>query len=150
MTDVYFNSPDQVETVADPAPTSAVAPIAQYGAAGGLYGTPQSLVAFNSALLDGRLLSDEARAALWDGNPKLGFVALGQWSFSAPLAGCSETVAIVERRGEIGGIQARNILLPEVDLSVIVFTNSPGLDFGEIWMGQGFAHDLLSAAACTN
>lgn len=52
--------------------------------------------------------------------------------------------------GEIQGVQARNSILPEDDLVVIVFTNRSADDFapGEVWQRSGFAYDLLSAAAC--
>lgn len=149
MDDIYFDDQSQGETVATSRGSLADGlSLADYGASGGLYGTPQALLAFDRALLDGRLLSREERDVLWDGDPRLGYVALGQWSFSAALDGCEGAVAIVERRGDIGGIQARNILLPDRDLSVIIFTNAPGFVFGEVWTGSGFAHDLLSAAAC--
>ena len=48
-------------------------------------------------------------------------------------------------------MQARNFILPDDDLVVIVFTNRSSDDFeiGEVWQGKGFAYDLLSAAvAC--
>jgi len=150
MTGVYFDDPGQGETVSPPRGRDMQGlSLADYGASGALYGTPQALLTFDRALLEGRLLDAEARAALWDGDPRLGYVALGQWSFATPLEGCDGAITIVERRGDIGGIQARNILLPDRDLSVIVFTNTPGFDFGEVWTGTGFAHNLLSAAACT-
>ncbi|MEO0786064.1 MAG: hypothetical protein AAFY10_10225 [Pseudomonadota bacterium] len=119
-----------------------------YGASGALYGPARSLLAFDRALLEGELLTDDARATLWTGMPEFGFVALGQWSFSAPLEGCDGAVRIIERRGDVGSIQARNILLPDQDLSVIVFTTNARFDFGAIWTGSGFSHDLLRAAAC--
>jgi D-alanyl-D-alanine carboxypeptidase len=149
MTGVYLDNPGQAETVAPPGgPDARGLSLTAYGASGALYGTPQALLDFDRALLEGRLLAPSARDALWDGDPSLGYVALGQWSFSASLEGCEGAVAIVERRGDIGGIQARNILLPGHDISVIVFTNTPSFDFGEIWTGSGFSHGLLSAAAC--
>lgn len=121
---------------------------ARFGAAGGLAGTARDLLAFDRALAGGKLLPDTARAELWRGDSKLGFQALGQWSFEAPLKGCTGTVRIIERRGGIGRFQVRNIILPDQDVSVIVFTNRGDYDFGEIWQGKGFSYDLLSAAAC--
>ncbi len=121
---------------------------ARYGAAGGLVGPANDLLAIDRALLAGRLLTAESRALLWNGDPKLGFMALGQWAFSVPLTNCARPVRIIERRGAIGRIQVRNILLPEGNLAVIVFIDDAGFDFGEIWQGRGFSHDLLAAAAC--
>jgi D-alanyl-D-alanine carboxypeptidase len=57
-------------------------------------------------------------------------------------------LALVERRGDVGGIQVRNIIAPDAGVAVLVFTNNAEFDFGEIWQGQGFSHDLLAAALC--
>jgi hypothetical protein len=48
----------------------------------------------------------------------------------------------------VGGIQARNIIAPGRGVSIVVFSNQAEFDFGEIWQGQGFSHDLLAAALC--
>jgi CubicO group peptidase (beta-lactamase class C family) len=123
--------------------------LATYGASGGLYGAPRDLLAFDQALLRGTLVSAASRDEMWRGDPKLGYAALGVWSFPARLAGCAQPVQLVERRGHIGGIQVRNILVPGRGLAIIVFTNSPNTEFGEIWQARGFMHDLLAAAVCT-
>ena len=124
--------------------------LAAYGSAGGLNGTAHDLWQFDRRLMEGELLGDDARAELWRGISEYGYHALGQWAFDAPLAGCDARVAIVERRGAIGGIQARNYILPALDMALIAFTNrgEGEFDFGEIWQGAGFAYDLLSGAAC--
>lgn len=122
--------------------------LATYGAAGGLYGSAADLLAFDRALMSGKLLPEAQRAEMWDGQPSLGFIALGQWVFEAPLKGCEKPVRIVERRGAIGGVQVRNFILPDEDIAVVAFTDRGEFDFGEIWQGSGFSHDLLSAAAC--
>jgi len=119
-----------------------------FGAAGALLGTASDLIRFDRALLDTRLLSSESRAMLWQGNPKLGYEALGVWSFPARLAGCPEPVVLIERRGDVGGIQVRNVIAPALGRAVVVFTNDDTLDFGEVWQGKGLSHDLLAAAFC--
>jgi D-alanyl-D-alanine carboxypeptidase len=122
--------------------------LAAFGAAAGLYGTARDLWKFDRALMKGKLLPDAQRAEMWDGQPQLGSIALGQWSFTAPLKGCPNPVRIVERRGQIGGVQVRNFIMPEWDAVVITFVDRAELDFGEVWQGKGFSHDLLSAALC--
>lgn len=122
--------------------------LARFGAAGALMGTEGNLLAFDRGLLTGKLLPATARATMWAGDPKLGYMALGQWVFEAPLKGCAKPVRIVERRGEIGHFEVRNILLPDRDMAVIAFTNRANFDFGEIWQGKGLSYDLLSAVAC--
>jgi CubicO group peptidase (beta-lactamase class C family) len=122
--------------------------LARFGAAGGLVGTPRDLLTIDRALLAGRLLTPASRDEMWKGDPTLGYMGLAQWSFSAPLKGCASPVRIVERRGAIGRFQVRNLILPEANRILILFTADEAFDFGEIWQGKGLSHDLLAAAAC--
>ena len=125
--------------------------LAAWGAAGGLMGTARAVFAFDRSLMTGRLLTPAARAELWKPEGNGSYQALGQWVFPGQLKGCAAPKRIVQRDGEIYGVQARNYILPDDDLIVIVFTNRSADDFaiGEVWQGKGFAYDLLSAAvAC--
>ncbi|MBA4046115.1 MAG: serine hydrolase [Erythrobacter sp.] len=122
--------------------------IQSFGAAGALYGTAFDLVAFDLLLANGFLLPPEALAELWDGQPELGFMALGQWAFEAPLKGCHAAVRIIERRGGIGGIEVRNFILPDSTIALAMFTDQGDFEFGEVWQGKGFSYDMLSLAAC--
>ena len=122
--------------------------MATYGAAGAMEGTARDLLTFSRALLAGRLVSASSRQAMWTGEPKWGYAGLGVWAFTAPIAGCAEPVELVERRGYVGGIQARNIIVPGRGVSVVMFSNQADFDFGEIWQGKGFSHDVLAAALC--
>jgi D-alanyl-D-alanine carboxypeptidase len=122
-----------------------------FGAAGALYGTTRDLFAFDRALMTGKLIPDAQRAVMWTGNPKLGYAALGQWAFSSPIKGCGTApLRIIERRGAIGGVVLRNIILPERDMVIIMTANRAEADaeFGEIWMQKGITHDILAAALC--
>lgn len=120
----------------------------RFGAAGGLIGPTTDLLKFDRALLTGKLVSPAARAEMWKGDPKLGYMGLAQWAFDAPLKGCAKPVRLIERRGGIGRFQVRNILIPERDMTVILFTANADQEFGEIWQGKGLSHDLLAAAVC--
>lgn len=124
--------------------------LASWGAAGGLMGTARAVFDFDRALMTGKLLSPTALAELWKPEGKGSYQALGQWVFPGTLKGCAAPKRIVQRDGEIYGVQARNFILPDDDLVVIVFTNRGSDDFplGEVWEGKGFVHDLLSAVAC--
>ncbi len=122
--------------------------VATFGAAGALTGTARELIALDRALLAGKLLKAQSRDVLWQGDPKLGYEALGVWSFPARLAGCTEPVALVERRGDVGGIQVRNVIAPELGRAMAVFTNDDTVDFGEVWQAKGLSYELLSAALC--
>ena len=89
-----------------------------------------------------------ATATMWTGEPRWGYTALGAWAFPAKLTGCAKPTRLIERRGDVGGIQVRNILAPDAGLAFIVFTNNADFEFGEIWQGRGFSHDLLAADLC--
>lgn len=119
-----------------------------YGASAGLYGEPGDVIAVDNALMRGKLLGPKALAEMWEGNPELGYMALGQWVFEVPLKGCAEPVKIVERRGDVGAVEVRNFILPDKKIAVVAFSQRKPFDFGEVWQGSGFSHDLLSAAAC--
>lgn len=122
--------------------------LARYGASGALFGSMSDLLKFDLALADGKLLDRQRRDQLWDGQADLGFIALGQWVFDAPLNGCADPVRIVERRGAIGGVQVRNFILPDLGIALALFGDRDDFDFGEIWQGKGFSHAMLSLAAC--
>lgn len=122
--------------------------VAAYGPAGALVGPARDLMAIDQALLTGALVSPESAETLWRGEPSLGYVALGAWGFTAPLAGCAQPVRLVERRGAVDGVQTRNLLAPDLGRALILLTPDADLDFGEIWQGEGLTHDLAAAAFC--
>ena len=125
--------------------------LAAWGAAGGLMGTAKAVFDFDRSLMTGKIVPAAVRdGELWKPEGKGSYQALGQWVFPGRLKGCASPKRIVQRDGEIYGVQARNYILPDDDLVVIVFTNRSADDFaiGEVWEGKGFAYDLLSAVAC--
>ncbi|WP_375289738.1 serine hydrolase domain-containing protein [Qipengyuania sp.] len=124
--------------------------LSRFGAAGGLIGTVTDMLRFDRALLEGKLLGADAREVLWTGDPALGYMALGQWVFDAPIKGCAAPVHIVERRGAIGKYQVRNIILPESSMAIALVTDlsEKDYDFGEVWTGEGPMHDVLTVLAC--
>jgi CubicO group peptidase (beta-lactamase class C family) len=124
--------------------------IATYGAAGALVGSAEDLLRLDQTLLGGRLLRQPSLDAMWRGEPRLGYVALGAWEFKAPLRGCPQPVRLVERRGSVAGVQSRNIIAPELGKALVAFTAKSDYDFGEIWRGSGASHDLASAAFCSS
>lgn len=121
---------------------------ATYGAGGALFGSAEDLLAFDRALAGGKLLNEASLKAMWAGDPALGYAALGAWVFPANLSGCAEPVRLVERRGSIGGVQVRNIIAPDAQRMLVLFTNDGAFDFGEIWRGEGWSYDFASVAFC--
>ena len=125
--------------------------LASWGAAGGLIGTARAVFDFDRSLMTGKLLPAEGLKALWTPEGNGSYQALGQWVFPGTLKGCAAPKRIVQRDGEIYGVQARNFILPDDGIVVIVFTNRSSDDFafGEVWEGKGFVYDLLSSVACS-
>ncbi len=122
-----------------------------FGPAGALYGTTHDLFAFDRALMTGKLLAPAQRAVMWTGEPRFGYAALGQWAYGAALKGCGDTtLRIIERRGHIGGVSLRNIILPELDMVVIMTSNRGNAEdaFGEVWQQAGLTHEVLAATLC--
>ena len=122
-------------------------PIA-FGPSGGLYGTASDLLAIDNALMAGQLISTASLAEMLKGDPASGFAALGVWSYEPDLGACLGKTRLVERYGEINGVQVRNFLLPDKNVAFVVYANDRRVEFGQIWQGSGFSIDLLRAAAC--
>jgi D-alanyl-D-alanine carboxypeptidase len=140
-----------VAGVATGKPESSAFRLENFGGAGALYGTTRDLLAFDRALMTGKLIPEAERTVMWEGKPEYGYAALGQWSFSSPLKDCGNTpVRIVERRGFIGGVVLRNIILPDLDMVIIMTANRAEAEaaFGEIWQQAGITHDVMRAALC--
>ena len=148
---VFPRAKPTVAGYSDGKPESSAFRLENFGGAGALYGTTRDLLAFDRALMTGKLLPDAARSVMWDGKPEYGFAALGQWVFNSPIKGCGDTpVRIVERRGFIGGVVLRNIILPDLDMVIIMTSNRAEAEaaFGEIWQQAGITHDVMRAALC--
>jgi CubicO group peptidase (beta-lactamase class C family) len=120
----------------------------RFGPAANLAGTAEDLLTFDRALIDGKLLGKAATETIWAGDPKLGYAALGVWSYPVKPRGCTAAQHIVERRGEIGNVQVRNLIAPERGIAIVAFTATSATDFGEPWQGKGLTYELLSAALC--
>lgn len=142
--------PEQMEWETGGPTVSELAILSRYGAAGGLVGAAIDMLAFDAALMEGRLLPADARVQLWKGDPALGFMALGQWVFDARLKGCGAPVRLVERRGAIGRYQVRNVIAPDLGRAVVMLTSrgEGEFDFGEIWSASGFSYAVLSSELC--
>lgn len=139
------------ETVKGYADADAAEPAvnpAAYGAAGALCGPPRAIQAFAAAVMAGKLIGQSMRVEMRKSDPALGYAGLGVWSYEAPLEGCDAPVALVERRGAIGGVETRLLLAPAFERSLVVLSNRADTPLGELWMGEGLAHALASAAFC--
>ncbi|HBK92235.1 MAG TPA: hypothetical protein DDZ68_11245 [Parvularcula sp.] len=119
-----------------------------YGAAGALCGPPRALQAFAAAAMAGKLIGQPMRAEMRKSDPALGNAGLGVWSYEAPLDGCEAPVALVERRGAVGGIETRLVMAPATLRSLVIMSNRADVALGELWTGEGLTFTLASAAFC--
>lgn len=92
---------------------------ASWGAAAGIYGTAEAMLAIDNALMDGRLISEASRAEMWKGDPAMGYAALSVWSYAPDLKACLGSTRLIERYGEVGGVQVRNFMLPDKGVAII-------------------------------
>ncbi len=120
----------------------------RYGAAGALYGTLDDLWRFDRALMSYLSVSRNAAATMWTGNERLGNAALGGWSYLARPKHCTEPLDVFERRSEVGGLRAVNLMVPSRRLALIAFSNTANTEWGQISAGSGLLHDLLDASLC--
>ena len=139
---------DDIVGVDEKGATDAAVDPGRYGSAANLAGTADDLLKFDRALIDFRLLGKAATEEMWKGDPKLGYAALGQWSYPVRLKGCATAQHVVERRGQVGNVQVRNLIAPTRGIALVAFAASTVPDFGEPWQGKGLTWELLSAALC--
>ena len=76
-------------------------------------------------------------------DPNLGYVGLGAWASPAKLKGCDGSTRLVERRGEIGGVQVRNFIARDVGIAVVMLNNDTATNFDDVRRGQGLLHDVF-------
>ena len=125
--------------------------IPAYGAAAALGGTLEALTFQNWERMQSYkedIAAGGARAAFWQGDPMLGYMALGHWVFDVEHPSCEAPIKVSQRKGGIGRYQLENIMLPELGRSMVFATAKAGFEFGEIWMRQGVLYDAVGALAC--
>lgn len=122
--------------------------IPAYGASGALGGTLMDVLFFNWSQMKAYNDGVPALKPMWQGDPELGYMALGQWVFEVQPPGCSAPVKVAERKGEIGQYRLSNIMLPDLGRSMVFATVDPSLEFGEIWQGEGFMAEAVGMLAC--
>ena len=151
MTQTAFARPDAVEpglarsyvTAPDGTPREACSVPARYYGGGGLVSTVEDVARFDRALLDGRLLPDVAREALWASSPETGYAALGVWTYEKPVG--ARTVRVVERQGLTGGFHLLNVLLPDTGHALVVVRTAGTASLDGLAWQPGLADDLVRA-----
>lgn len=123
--------------------------LATLSADSAVVGQPSDLLELTQIFLDGKIITDKGlREEFARGIPSYGYVALTVWGYEGRLAGCNAPVKIVERRGDLTGTQVLVMMAPELERSVVLFSNRAETDWGWIWQGSGFSYDVASDVFC--
>ena len=122
--------------------------IPAYGASAALGGPLSDVIFFNWGQMKAYSVGLAAMKPMWQGDPALGYMALGQWVFEVQPPGCAAPVKVAERKGEIGQYRLSNIMLPDLGRSMVFATVDPALEFGEIWQGEGLMAEAVALLAC--
>lgn len=117
--------------------------IQNFGASGAMYSTAQDLLLWDRALMRNKLLSKKFTDEMFKPSEKLGFVALGSWSYKLNLGGKEKT--IVERQGYINGFCALNLIIPEDDFALIFLSNTETQTLFQTYASQGLSFQVLNA-----
>lgn len=118
--------------------------IQNFGAAGALFSTAEDLLLWDKALMSYKLLSKRFTDEMFAPSEKLGFVALGSWSYPLTLGAGKKT--IVERQGHINGFCALNLIVPEDKLAVIFLSNTETETLFQTYASRGLSYKILKAA----
>lgn len=117
-----------------------------FGPAGAMYSTLDDMLRWDRALLGDTLLGREATQTMFTSDKAFGYVALGSWVYDLALSGRSDRTHLIERQGNIGGIQILNLLAPSDDLAMIVMANTDHADLFNTYSKTGLPYDLISLA----
>jgi len=115
--------------------------IQNFGAAGAMYSTAEDLLLWDKALMANKILSKKFTDEMFTPSDKLGFVALGSWSYKLKLGGAEKT--IVERQGSINGFCALNIIVPEEKISLIFLSNTETQTLFQTYASRGLSFEVL-------
>ena len=120
--------------------------LTNFGPAGAMYSTLGDLFRWDRALHRNALLGAAATAEMFRADAAFGYVGLGSWSYDLTLPNAAK-LHVVERQGNIGGIQVLNVFAPEADLTLIVLANTDFAALFDLYSRRGLPYELLSLAA---
>ena len=117
--------------------------IQNFGASGAMYSSVEDLLIWNKALISNKLLSKKFTDEMFTPSPKLGYVALGSWSYKLKIGGAEKK--LVERQGHINGFSALNLLIPEDKFALIFLGNVNTQTLFNTYTGKGLSAEILKA-----
>lgn len=118
--------------------------IQNFGAAGAMYSTVEDLYLWDKALLQNKLLSKKLTDEMFAPSAKLGFVALGSWSYELKLPD-NKKHRFVERQGYTNGFCALNIISPEDKISLVLLSNLETQTLFQTYVAKGLSYEILAA-----
>lgn len=118
--------------------------IQNFGSSGAMYSTAGDLLLWNKALLNNKILSKKLTDEMFTPSPKLGFVALGSWTYSVKFAD-GKTRKLTERQGYINGFCALNIISQEEKIAAIFLSNTETQTLFSTYAEQGLSYSVLNA-----
>ncbi|MCQ8185901.1 serine hydrolase domain-containing protein [Parvularcula maris] len=125
--------------------------LAALSADSAIVGQPMDLLKLTQLFVTGGIVTDPGlREEFGRGVPELGYVALTVWGQEAQLEGCSETLSLIERRGHLKGTKILTLQAPDLQRSLVAFSNRDETDWGWIWAREGFAYELASTVFCSS
>jgi CubicO group peptidase (beta-lactamase class C family) len=123
--------------------------LANLSADAAVVGKPADLLKLTQLFMAGKIISDpRLRLEFSRGLPELGYVALSVWGYEAVLSGCSAQVKIIERQGHLPGTKILTLQAPQLNRSIVLFSNRDETDWGWIWQQQGLSYQLASEVFC--
>ena len=118
--------------------------IQNFGASGAMYSTAGDLLLWDKALLSNKILSKKLTDEMFTPSPKLGFVALGSWTYWLDFAD-GKARKLTERQGYINGFCALNIISQEEKASAIFLSNTETQTLFQTYAAQGLSYKVLNA-----
>lgn len=119
--------------------------IQNFGASGAMYSTAGDLLLWDKALMSNKLLSKKLTDEMFTPSEKLGFVALGSWTYSVKFSD-GKTRKLTERQGYINGFCALNIISPEEKIAAIFLSNTETQTLFQTYATRGLSYKVLNAA----
>ena len=117
-----------------------------FGPAGSMYSTLADLARWDRSLLRNTILGRSATNEMFTPDKVFGYVGLGSWAYDLKVPGESNAIRVVERQGNIGGIQVLNVLAPAANVSMSIMANTDYADLFNLYSRRGLPYELVCLA----
>ena len=118
--------------------------IQNFGASGAMFSTAEDMFLWDKALLTYKLLSKKYTDEMFTPSAKLGFVALGSWTYPTKFSD-GNVRKLTERQGYINGFCGLNIISNDDKISAIFLSNTETQTLFRTYAAQGLSYQVLNA-----